>query len=42
MKGYQTPVMECLALSCEDVVRTSSADLFEINESMVVRWENLQ
>lgn len=42
MKDYQTPVMECLALSCEDVVRTSAAELFEMDESKVIRWENLQ
>ncbi len=42
MKGYLTPIMECLALSCEDILRTSTADLFELDENMVVRWENLQ
>lgn len=42
MKGYLTPVMECFALSCEDVLCTSRADLFEIDENMVIRWENLQ
>ena len=43
MKSYLKPAMVYVGISCEDVLTASGeTDLFEIDEKMVVQWEDLK
>ncbi len=40
-KVYQNPTLLCVELDREDVIRTSSVDLFNIDDGLVIKWSDL-